>query len=157
MSGTDDTAGLFEGRPGTVHLDGVGEVPVQYVESDEAPLPLVAPTDVYEHRSEIAWVPVGDELVVYHQRLATSHVLDSVSALLWQCIDGVGTLHEIFADLADAFAQPLDAIVSDLATVVAEWKRDGLIASVGAEPVPSGVDTTPVLDGWRHLVDPPNN
>ena len=156
MSGTDDTAGLFADRPETVHLDGVGEVPVHYVDNEEVPLPPVAPTDVYAHSAEIAWGDVGDELVVYHPGRATSHVLDNVAALLWQCIDGVSALQDIFSDIADAFAQPLDAIVSDLATVVAEWKRDALIATaIGATAEPG--TRAVVVPGWRHLVDPPNN
>jgi hypothetical protein len=156
MSDNDDVADLFAGRPETVFIDGVGEVSVKYVTTEEVPLPLVAPTDVYAHSSEIAWSEVGDELLVYHHRLATSHVLDGVSSLLWQCIDGVSPLHEIFSDIADAFAQPLDAIVSDLATVVAEWKRDSLLVASGdVSPIPDHVGVA--LPTWRHLVDPPNN
>ena len=156
MSDLDPVDDVFAGRPDTIFVDGVGEVPVHYVDNEEAPLPPVAPNDVYAISDEVAWRSVGDELVVYHQRLAMSHVLDSVSSLLWQCLDGVGSLHEIFVDIADAFGQELDSIVGDLATVVAEWKRDSLVVVPG-EPVALPVGVDPVLPTWRHLVDPPNN
>lgn len=156
MSDSNPVDDVFADRPNTVYVDGVGEVPVHYVENEDAPLPPVSPVDVYAPSSEVAWRVLADELVVYHQRLATSHVLDSVSSLLWQCLDGVSTLHEIFVDIADAFGQQLDSIVSDLATVVAEWKRDSLVVVPG-EPVALPLGGEPVVPTWRHLVDPPNN
>jgi hypothetical protein len=150
---------LFEGRPETIHIEGFGDVPVHYTDGDDEPLPPVGPADVFAVSPSVGWAVLDTEVVVYHAGSSTSHVLDQVAALLWQCIDGASTLREIFSDIADAFGQNLDDIVGDLATVVAEWKRDGLVAATGT-PVQQAVvepATETVSGQWRHLVDPPNN
>ena len=157
MSGADDVDDLFAGRPETVHIEGVGEVPVLYQESDEVPLPPVGPADVLVISPGATWVALGDEVVIHHAASSTSHVLDRVAALLWQCLDSTSTLHEVFSDLADAFGVPLDGIVGDLATVVATWKRDGLVEPSGSAPAVLSAEPKPSAGVWRHLVDPPNN
>lgn len=159
MSDSADLNELFAGRPDTVHLAGVGEVPVHYADEVEQPLPPVGPHDAFAVADSVGWVSVEPEVVVYSAAQTTAHVLDGVAALLWQCLDGTSTLHEIFSDIADAFGQRLDDIADDLATVVAEWSRDGLIVRSGAgEPVSLTVPgSAPSVGTWRHLVDPPNN
>lgn len=153
----DDVGDVFAGRPETVHIEGVGEVPVVYTEDEEAPLPPVGPADIFVISPEATWVVLGDEVVVHHAASATSHVLDRVAALLWQCLDAESTLHDVLSDLADAFGVPLDGIVSDLATVVATWKRDGLVVRAGSAPSLSATGSRPGAPALRHLVDPPNN
>lgn len=150
---------LFENRPETIFIEGQGSVPVRYIDSEETPLPPVGPSEVYALSGTIGWVALDQEVVVYRAASETAHVLDAVAALLWQCLDGVSTLHDIFADIAEAFGQQLDGIESDLATVVAEWKRDGLVVLAGENEPATGaiVRGTPATGTWRHLVDPPNN
>jgi len=159
MSDTPDLNALFASRPDTVHLAGVGEVPVHYADEAQDALPLVGPNDAFAVSDTVGWVALETEVVVYNAAQVTAHVLDGVTALLWQCIDGTSTLHEIFSDIADAFGQSLEVIADDLATVVAEWARDGLIARAGTgEPVLAApVVSAPLVGVWRHLVDPPNN
>ncbi len=157
MDDVDDVGDLFAGRPDTVHIEGVGEVPVVYTENEEAPLPPVGPADVFVISPEATWVVLGDEVVVHHVASSTSHVLDRVAALLWQCLDAESTLHDVLSDLADAFGVPLDGIVRDLATVVATWKRDGLVVHAGSSPSLPSVGSRSAAPALRHLVDPPNN
>lgn len=156
MSDSADLNELFADRPATIRIEGFGEVPVHYIEQDNA-LPRVGPAEVYSISPAVGWVTLGTEVVVYDPDSATAHVLDNVAALLWQCLDGISTLAEIFADIADAFGQELSAIESDLATVVAEWKRAGLISGGSLSPTSSAEIQPAAAEGWRHLVDPPNN
>lgn len=158
MSSPDDIAAQLANRPDTVFVDGVGEVPVIYQDDHAESLPLVGPTDVLRHAEGVSWIAVGHELVVYDAAAQTTHVLDSVSGLLWQCLDGSGSLGEIFPDLASVFGITLTVVEEDLAPVVATWLRDGLILNAR----PSATDTASTeapahADGWRMLVDPPNN
>jgi hypothetical protein len=150
---SDSVDDLFEGRPATVFVEGVGEVPVLYTD-DEAPQPL--PDVDLDGRlallDGVDWTVVDDEVVVWESHSRTSHVLNTTAALLWQCIDGVATARELLVDLADAFGVPIDVVAADFVPVIAAWKRDALVSD-GAGDRPRVIE----VDGWRLLADPPND
>lgn len=148
-SGLDD---LLADRPDTVFLEGVGEVPVEY-----APPPTpVFPDD------RLCWAPglarreLHGETVIFDVAARSAHVLNPTAGLLWQCMDGEGTVSEIFADVAAAFEVPLAAIEHDFVPVLSDWKRDGLVIETGTVAVLPSTQGA-VAPEPRYLKNPPND
>jgi hypothetical protein len=112
---------------------------------------MPGPTTVVS-RAEVAWVPVGAEVVVRVPATGALHVLDPAGALLWQCLDGESSLQLVFADLADAFQVAPEVIAADCLPAVRSWLQAGIAVVSSARPA----QRPPVLQTWRRLVDPPN-
>lgn len=150
---SDDFLELFAGRPETIEIEGVGAVPVTYAPEQPPPTP-VYPEDRLRVAEGVAWCEVDGELVIYDVRSRTAHVVNETAGLLWQCMDGEGTVSEIFADVADAFGLPLQTVELDFVPVISEWKAAGLV--VDPTVVSSGSTTAPVQHRHRFLSNPPN-
>lgn len=107
----------------------------------------------------VRWVLAGDEAVVQVPALGITHVLDPASAVLWQCLDGVSSLVEIFGDMADVFGVEPAVIERDCLPVVRSWFDAG-IAVVPGTVTPAELSlTSDAVEGgrtWRRLVDPPS-
>lgn len=158
---SDSVDDLFAGRPSTVFIEGVGEVPVVY---EDAPVPEILPSvDVgvaYCRAEGIQWTEVAPETVLWNQQSRVSQVLDPIAALLWQCFDGTGSFAEISADLAAAFGRPVEEVSSDFGPAVSVWLRDGFLADANqAGERSSFADDVEGIEssGWRYLADPPND
>jgi len=101
----------------------------------------------------VAWALAGDQLVVH--LAGATHVLDPTAAVLWQCMDGAGSLHEVFTDIADAFAIPLDQVAADCMPAIGSWLATGIVVDASQlNPHPDDVGEHGRT--WRRLVDPPN-
>jgi hypothetical protein len=85
---------------------------------------------VIRRRSDVAEVQIGDEVVIYSPATRTSLVLDATAGLLWQCLDGVSSLHEIFVDIADAYNTSEVQISNDFLPVVARWLAAQVVEEV---------------------------
>lgn len=156
---SSSTGDLFADRPATVFVEGVGEVPVLYADSDgddvfAAPLPPVDLESRFRLAPGIEWAAVGEGFVLWNPGNSTSHVLDPMAGLLWQCMDGVGTVREIFSDVSDAFSVPVAQVLADFEPAVAAWVRDGFVVDGDGEPPTA--DATPGTR-WAFLADPPND
>ena len=101
-------------------------------------------------RSDVAWAVAGPEVVV-HTAVAT-HVLDPTSAVLWQCLDGVSSLREVFIDIAEVFALSLDHVANDCLPAIESWLATGIAVDT-SHPSADDVERGRT---WRRLVDPPN-
>jgi len=104
-------------------------------------------------RADVAWALVGDRLVVH--AAGSAHVLDPTAAVLWQCLDGVSSLRDVFADIADAFAIPLDQVAADCMPAIESWVATGIAVDT-TQPARQLVDDGEHGRTWRRLVDPPN-
>jgi coenzyme PQQ synthesis protein D (PqqD) len=93
-------------------------------------LPEVTATTVLGPAADVAWVAIGDEVVVYRVAGAASLVLNSTAGLLWQCLDGASPLHDIFDDLADAFGENRAEVERDCVPVVSTWLAEKLVQEV---------------------------
>ena len=82
------------------------------------------------HSPDAFWVPIGSELVVHSVSRATSHVLDAMAGLLWQCIDGESRIEAILDDISDVYDVELDRVVDDFLPIVASWLNDGILEVV---------------------------
>lgn len=91
----------------------------------------VEPTAVLEPSADVAWVAIGEEVVVHRPSPPTSFVLNSVAGLLWRCLDGVSSLREILDDMADAFGVERASVERDCIPLVAMWQHQHLIEEVG--------------------------
>src|SRR5881396_3250130 len=93
-------------------------------------LPEVDPAAVLGAVGGVAWVTIGDEVVIYRVAGGASLVLNSTAGLLWQCLDGASRLADIFDDLADAFAADRSAVETDSVPVVSTWLAERLVEEV---------------------------
>lgn len=97
----------------------------------DTPLAAVDAARAFAVRPDVAWVAVGDEVVVYRVIPPTSFVLNAVAGLLWRCLDGASPLTDILADIADAFGVDTAAVEHDCLPVVGMWLEQRLVEEVG--------------------------
>lgn len=152
---SDELESLFASRPDTVHVEGVGEVPVTYEPEPEPPAP-VFPDDRLRWAPGVAWHDLAGELVIARGSVHAAHVLNHTAGLLWQCMDGEGTVREIFADLASAFAVEVQTVEHDFVPLISDWKRDGLVVDANPPEAP-GHRTERHVTRRRFLAYPPND
>jgi len=81
-------------------------------------------------RSDVAWVEIDGEVVVYDAASASSYLLNPTAGLIWSALDGAGTLGEIAADLADAFDAEPEQVIVDVIVAVADFAGKGLIEGI---------------------------
>jgi len=96
----------------------------------DAELPKVEPGAVLGPVDGVAWVAIGDEIVLYRASDAASLVLNSTAGLLWQCLDGRSPLTDILDDLAEAFRADRAAVETDCVPVVSTWLAEHLVEQV---------------------------
>ena len=116
-------------------------------------------------------VEVGGEAVILEEVSQRLHLLNPTASLLWACFDGLSSVADIAADLAEVLDARVEDVISDSVALVRLLEADGLL--VPAKPsVPSvppvinsaGVGSGPVLarlaDGSTAslsvLAEPPN-
>ena len=95
-----------------------------------AEFPEVQPGAVLGPADGVAWVAIGDEIVLYRALDAASLVLNATAGVLWQCLDGRSRLADIFDDLADAFGADRAAVETDCVPVVGTWLAEHLVEQV---------------------------
>lgn len=114
--------------------------------------------DVLQHGA-VRWALAGTEAVVHMPALGATHVLDRSAAMLWQCLDGVSPLEEIFADMAAVFGVDRSVVEHDCLPVVRSWFLAGIVVVPGSA-APIDLRPSPAADSegrtWRRLVDPPS-
>jgi hypothetical protein len=93
-------------------------------------LPEVDPVAAFGPAAGVAWVVIGEEVVVYRVAGAASLVLNSTAGLLWQCLDRSSPLAEIFDDLADAFQVDRTAVEKDCLPMLSRWLAENLVEEV---------------------------
>jgi len=113
----------------------------------------VSSTAAVVGRADVAWAVAGDQLVIHAS--GSTHVLDPTAAVLWQCLDGVSSLHEVFADIADVVAIPLDQVAADCMPAIESWLATGIAVDT-PQSRPQLDDAGEHGRTWRRLVDPPN-
>jgi hypothetical protein len=93
-------------------------------------LPEVERTAVIGPADGVAWVAIGDEIVVYRVAGPASLVLNATAGLLWQCLDSTSRLADIFDDLADAFGTDRAEVERASLPVVRAWLAENLVEEV---------------------------
>lgn len=78
----------------------------------------------------VAWVAIGEEIVVYRAADAASLVLNATAGLLWQCLDSTSRLADILDDLAAAFGADRAEVEKDCVPVLRTWLAEHLVEEV---------------------------
>lgn len=125
------------------------------IEADEIDLDFVA-----KPRETVVATEFDGELLVIDRERGFLSLLDPIGSIVWNCLDGQGTLAELAEELADAFGAPAEVVRQDVLEMVRSVGGAGLLIGVAPpRPVdpsqPSGVDvgeelmpfTAPDLDG----------
>lgn len=116
-------------------------------ESPAPPEDLLDPGDIDQ-----SFVPVGrsdvtigehdGETVLIDRSSGGVHLLNPTAAIVWQCLDGTGTIADIVADIADVFGQDSGEVTGSVLEVVRRFGRQGLLVGVGV-PVPKSEPPQP--------------
>jgi len=93
-------------------------------------LPEADPAAVFGPAAGVAWVSVGDEVVVYRVADAASLVLNPTAGVLWQCLDSTSRFADILDDLADAFGADRAQVEKDCLPVLSTWLAEKLVEEV---------------------------
>ena len=82
-------------------------------------------------RADAAYtIELDGEAVVLDEARNRLHHLNPTATLVWSCFDGVGTIEDIAADLADAFESSEDDMHLDVLTLARELGAEGLLEGV---------------------------
>jgi hypothetical protein len=102
---------------------------------------------------------LDDESILLDPVTGASHLLDRSATLVLRCLDGVSTLGEIAADIADALGVDRATVEQDVLTLMRTLGEQGLLNGVrrpaparNASEVPGGVPIGSDLadwDGWE--------
>jgi peroxiredoxin len=124
--------GGHEGHDHAAHEHPVGGADAEPGE------PLVDPAEIGP-----AFVPVGrpdvsiaehdGETVLVDAATGAVHLLNPTAAIVWQCLDGSGSVAEIVADIADVFERQADEVEGAVLEVVRRFGMQGLLRGVGVE------------------------
>jgi hypothetical protein len=88
------------------------------------------PDSVVIPHPDVVWTQVNDEVVVFSASTATSFVLDSMAALLWESLDPGAALVDLLRVISDNFAVDLERVMSDFLPLVALWLHNGILVEV---------------------------
>jgi peroxiredoxin len=92
---------------------------------------MIAGTFVPVGRSDVSIVERDGELVLVDPLTGAVHVLNPTAAIVWQCLDGSGSVDEIGIDIADVFEQGQREVQEAVLEVVRRFGRQGLLQGVG--------------------------
>ena len=76
-------------------------------------------------------VEVGDEAILVDDQRGHLHLLNPSAALVVRLLDGVSSLDEICADLADAFSVDTDVVAGDVDPLARRLLDHGLLVASG--------------------------
>jgi hypothetical protein len=121
--------------------------------------PALRGDDVISTGDGVASVIVDGQAVLYDEAAKVLHVLDPIGTVVWQCLDGSGTLGEIEADLADVYQMPIKQVRTDVRRLIRQLDRLDLLNGVrgGVHRAPPLLAEDTAADGSpRMLEEPPN-
>jgi PqqD family protein of HPr-rel-A system len=109
----------------------------------------------------------GDAQIVFDRASGGVHVLNPTGALVWQVLDGQGTIDEIAADISEVFGIERAEALEQVSDLARQLGTAGLLRDVAPAwpPLPRPTDDCdddafPVQDPFRrppYLAVPPND
>jgi thiol-disulfide isomerase/thioredoxin len=120
--------------------DEVGTAVAEEIEAEEIGLDFVP-----QPRESVVATEFDGELLLVDRETGLLNLLDPVGSVVWNCLDGQGTLADLAEELADAFGAPLEVVRADVLEMVRDVGRAGLLVGVARpQPVdpllPTGVE-----------------
>jgi hypothetical protein len=77
-------------------------------------------------RTDVEWVELDGEAVVYDPRAEALHRLNVSAAAVWEACDGTASTDRIIGAFEEMFAEP-PAIASDVRAIIDRFRRLGLL------------------------------
>jgi Coenzyme PQQ synthesis protein D (PqqD) len=78
-------------------------------------------------RSDVEWVELGGEAVLYDPRSQTLHRLNVGAAAVWVALDGTTTEGEITDAIEEAYLGARNAIARDVTAAIQRFRRSNLL------------------------------
>jgi hypothetical protein len=137
--------------------------------STELPSESITGVFIPSTRPDVAHVEVDGEVVLYDDVAKVMHRLNPTASVLWNCMDGSGTLIEIAGDLADAYRADAGAVLDDVVAVTRDLGDKGLLVGIRRSPDSPGVETAaedpdhdpgnaePAADDGPFVAEPPSS
>ena len=80
--------------------------------------------------ADVTAFALDDELVVYDSRTGQSYVLNHTGSIIWFLCDGTHTIDELAQEITATFGVSITHAQQDVASLVHELTRSGLISAV---------------------------
>jgi hypothetical protein len=100
---------------------------------------VIGPGFVPRFHDGVAFVPVGDEGLLYVEATGELHQLDAIGTVICQVFDGATSIALAATELAHAFDTPRDQVESDVLAFAARLGGYGLLEGLDAEDVSDAV------------------
>jgi Coenzyme PQQ synthesis protein D (PqqD) len=84
-------------------------------------------------RSDVEWVSLDGEALLYDPAARTLHRLNSEAAAVWAACDGHATSAEIIGAIDKTYAGAREAIARDVTAVIDRFRRLGLLRPAPGE------------------------
>jgi hypothetical protein len=84
-------------------------------------------------RSDVEWIELDGEAVLYDPSEHTLHGLNEGAAAVWAACDGNASCDEITRAIEDAYSGPSRTIARDVPAVIARFRRLSLLRPSPAE------------------------
>jgi len=82
------------------------------------------------HRASLASIEIDGEGLLFDEDRGAWHFLNPVAQLIWSFCDGTGSIEEIARDMADAFGEDYDTVVTGVVETVRQLGHQGLLEGV---------------------------
>ena len=82
---------------------------------------------------KVAWVELDGEVVIYDEANGSMHLLNDTAAAVWLCCDGVVSVDQIIAELAESYKADEAQIAKDVDELVGQLRFKGLLEGVSSD------------------------
>jgi hypothetical protein len=89
--------------------------------------------DIPMRRSDVEWVELDGEAVLYDPRAHTLHRLNASAATVWRACDGTAAPDQITRAIEDGYSGSRGSIAPDVSDVIAQFRRLGLLERPGED------------------------
>ncbi len=100
------------------------------------------PSFVPRFRTEVAFVPVADEALLYVEATGELHQLDAIGAVTCRVFDGTTSIEVAATQLADAFGAPRQQVAADVLAFAERLGGYGLLEGLTGDDA-EGCDEEP--------------
>jgi D-alanyl-D-alanine carboxypeptidase len=77
-------------------------------------------------RADMPFVELDGEAVILNPTTNELFVLTPTASVIWQCLDGIGTVGDLVGDLIGVFQGDEGAIRTDVVNLIADFEAQGL-------------------------------
>jgi len=85
-------------------------------------------------RADVLELDMGDGFILYNHDSSLVHHLNPTAAVVWQVLDGVGTVETLAAEVADEYGLPVENVHMQITSLIAELDAMGLVEDAGSDP-----------------------